>query len=107
MTSGTLVLAQALDAATLAVFYAWCRVPQMQERNPLVLGLMAVGGVQLVALVKVGAAALAARRAGRFSGYSRRWRLAVRLALSAATLSGCVGAGFNVAAILTGKGVSF
>lgn len=96
MKTGTLVLAQACDAATLCLFYWLGLAGQMQERNPVVVALMAFGGVQLVALVKVGVALLASRRAAR---NRRNWR--VSLAVGAATLSGVVGAGFNLAAILS------
>ena len=94
MKPGLLVLAQSLDAASLAVFYAIVHPMALAEQNPLILALMAVGGIQLVALAKVGAALLAAWRSRRMNGM----RLA-RLAMAAAVISGSIGAGFNLAAI--------
>ncbi len=108
MRPGLLVLAQALDAATLAVFYLLPHPAYLSEQNPLVVALLALGGVQLVILLKVGVAALVSRRARRYPSFSLRWRVALTTALVAATLSGVIGAGANTAAIvvaITGPGV--
>ncbi len=94
MKPGLLVLAQGIDAASLAVFYALAHPAALHEQNPLVLALMATGGIQLVILAKVGAALLAAWRSGRLGGM----RIA-RFAMAAAVVSGSIGAGFNLAAI--------
>lgn len=94
MKPGLLVLAQSLDAASLAVFYAIAHPSALAEQNPVILVLMTLGGIQLVALAKVGAALVAAWRSRHLSGM----RLA-RLAMAAAVISGSIGAGFNLAAI--------
>ncbi len=101
MTPRLLVLAEALDAATMAAFY-WIVGPseQLAERNPLVLAIMAVGGVQLVGLAKVGLAVVAERRWPRITH-----TLALRSALVLAVLSGIVGAGANIASLLWSLGV--
>ncbi len=99
MKPGLLVLAQGLDAASLAVFYLLAHPAGLAEQNPLVLALMATGGIQLVILAKVGAAVLAAWRSQRMG----RMRIA-RLAMAAAVVSGSIGAGFNLAAILVARG---
>lgn len=87
-------MAQGMDAASLAVFYSLAHPVGLTEQNPLVLALMAAGGVQLVIMAKVGTALVAAWRSRRLTGT----RLA-RLAMAAATISGSIGAGFNLAAI--------
>ena len=94
MKPGLLILAQGLDAATLAIFYLIAHPAGLSEQNPLVLALMATGGIQLVIFAKVGAALLAAWRSRRMG----KIRLA-RYAMAAAVISGSIGAGFNVAAI--------
>jgi hypothetical protein len=96
-----LVLAQGADALTLAAFYVFVAGSSpAREQNPLVLGLMAAGGVQLVLLAKVGAALLVGWRADRTP---RATRLRV-VAMSVATASGICGAGFNLAAIVRPTG---
>jgi hypothetical protein len=101
-----LVFAQGVDALTFAAFYVLVGPSLHAERNPIVLLLMALGGIQLVALVKVGLAALVARRMRRPTVPSphRIVRLAypvVSLVLvSLAVASGIVGAGFNTAALV-------
>ena len=99
MKPGLLLLAQGLDAASLAVFYGIAHPAALGEQNPLVLALMAAGGVQLVILVKVGASLLAAWRSRHMAGL----RIA-RLAMAAAVVSGSIGAGFNLAAIVVARG---
>ena len=48
-----LLLAQSLDAATFAAFYVLIGAGVHAERNPLLIGLMAFGGIQAVVLLKV------------------------------------------------------
>jgi hypothetical protein len=98
MKPGLLVLAQALDAASLAVFYGLVHPTALAEQNPLVLALMAAGGIQLVILAKVGAALFAAWRSRHLAAV----RVA-RFVMAAAVVSGSIGAGFNVAAIVLAK----
>jgi hypothetical protein len=101
-----LIFAQAMDALTFVAFYTVVGPAVHGERNPLILGLMALGGVQLVALVKVGLAALIAGRM-RLPTRPSRFRV-VRVAypglsvllVSLAVASGIVGAGFNTAALV-------
>lgn len=109
-----LVLAQGADALTFALFYALGgpALTSQAERNPLVLAMLALGGYQLVALVKIGLAAWVGRRRrvprpSRFAAvrllHERHPQLqprALRFAMGAATLSGAVGAGFNLAALV-------
>ena len=97
-----LVFAQSMDAATFAAFYLFAANSGAAERNPLVLALMAAGGVELVVFVKVAVAAFVARRSTRTAGLSSRYLALRRVALGAATASGVIGAGFNLAAILHG-----
>ena len=87
-------MAQAIDAASLAVFYALAHPVGLGEQNPIILALLTLGGIQLVIIAKVGAALVTAWRSHRMG----RLRIA-RLAMAAAVLSGAIGAGFNVAAI--------
>lgn len=98
MKPGLLVLAQGLDAASLAVFYALAHPAVLQEANPLVLALMATGGIQLVIIAKVGAALVAAWRSRNIDAM----RIA-RFAMAAAVVSGSIGAGFNLAAIVVSR----
>ncbi len=101
-----LVFAQGMDALTFVAFYVLVGPSIHAERNPVVLLLMALGGIQLVALVKVGLAALIARRMRRPTRPSshRFVRVAYPVAslvlVSLAVASGIVGAGFNTAALL-------
>lgn len=102
-----LIFAQSMDALTFVAFYVLVSPTIHAERNPLVLALMALGGIQLVALVKIGLAALVARQL-RSPGQPSRFR-AVRAAYPAlsavlvgvAVASGIVGAGFNTAALVS------
>lgn len=96
-----LVLAQGLDAATFLGFYLGIGAAVHAERNPLILAIMALAGLQGVAIVKVGLALLVSwRRAHRVRPIGRRYAIAETIALSTATASGIVGAGFNTAAIV-------
>ena len=104
-----LVFAQGMDALTFVAFYLLVGPAVHAERNPVVLVLMALGGIQLVALVKVGLAALIARRMQRPSRPSphRLVRVAYPAArtvlVSLAVASGIVGAGFNTAALVESR----
>ncbi len=101
-----LVFAQSMDALTFLAFYVLVGPTIHAERNPLILALMALGGIQLVALAKIGLAWLVARRM-RQPARPSRFRL-IRAAypvlsivmISLAVASGIVGAGFNTAALL-------
>lgn len=111
-----LLLAQGADAATFLAFYILARPTLHSERNGPVLALMAIGGIWLVAAVKLGVAGTVAWRATRPLGPSRvgplrRWHErhprvvsahgAFRVVgLSAATASGIAGAGFNLASLV-------
>lgn len=108
-----LLFAQTLDVVTFLVFYLFIGAGVYEERNPLILFLVALGGVHLVALVKIGVTLLVIRRAGHTPKPSRFGALrsfAVRhprffprtltIMVSAATASGIVGAGFNLGAII-------
>jgi hypothetical protein len=99
--SRRLVLAQGADALTFTAFYAFVGAASGHaERNPLILALMALGGVQLVGLAKVAVAAYLGWRADRTGPVSVRYASARTIAMSVATASGIAGAGFNLASIL-------
>jgi hypothetical protein len=101
-----LVFAQALDALTFVAFYVLVGPTIHAERNPLVLVLMSLGGIQLVALAKIGLASLVARRMRRPSRPSRfgpvraAYPVISLVMVSLAVASGIVGAGFNTAALV-------
>jgi len=101
-----LVFAQGMDALTFMAFYLLVGPSLHAERNPVVLLLMALGGIQLVALVKVGLAAIIAhrmRQPTRPSAYRLvrvAYPIASLLLVSLAVASGIVGAGFNTAALV-------
>ena len=96
-----LVFAQSADAISFAVFYLFIGAGVHAEQNPLVLGLMALGGIQLVAFVKIGVAAIVAHRHDRQDRVlSVRYLRTRTVMMSIATASGIVGAGFNSAAII-------
>jgi hypothetical protein len=93
--SHRLVAAQTADALTFAAFYLFIGAGMMSEQNPLVLAIMAVGGIAGVVAVKVGLAATVVWLYER----NRRRRLLLAL-MTVATLSGVIGAGTNIASIL-------
>lgn len=101
-----LLFAQGMDALTFAAFYLIVGPTIHAERNPVVLMLMALGGIQLVALAKIGLAALIARRIQRPTHPSRYravravYPIASLVLISLAVASGIVGAGFNTAALV-------
>lgn len=95
-----LIAAQFLDAATFLWFYAFIGVGVHAERNPLILGLMAVGGIQMVVLVKIAIAAVVGWRADHSGPVSPRYLRLRTIAFSVATASGIVGASMNIASIV-------
>ncbi len=96
-----LLLAQGADVATFLAFYLAIGPSIHEERNPLILLLMAMGGLAAVAAFKLGVTLLVVWRSRRAVEIRRRWYGPLRTVLtSAATASGVAGAGFNLAAIL-------
>ena len=96
-----LFLAQGADVATFLCFYLLVGPSVHAERNPLILALMALGGLAAVGLFKMVITLIVIYRYGRTSGIKHRWYLPLRtVAISAATASGIVGAGFNLGAII-------
>ena len=106
-----LIFAQSLDAATFAFFYIYIGASVHAERNPLILLLMAVGGIWAVAGAKIALAGWVAYRSKKEQKPSRfafvramnRYLPANKLlviGISVATAAGIVGAGFNTASIL-------
>lgn len=99
--AGRLLLAQGADVLTFLAFYLVVGPSIHQERNPLILLLMAMGGLAAVAVFKMAVTLLVVRRSGRRLVITNRWYLPLRTILtSAATASGIVGAGFNAAAVI-------
>lgn len=94
-----LLFAQFMDVATLAIFIFGIGASIHSERNPLVIGLLAIGGVWAVLLVKVGVPVIVTLR---YKG--REWKPVtykiVIVVMAAVTASGIVGAGFNIASII-------
>lgn len=113
-----LIAAQGLDAATLIAFYLLVGPGVHAERNPLVLAIMAIGGIWAIGVVKVGLACWVSYLNGRAMKPSRFALVRIfherhpeyvnrldqfRLILaSVAVASGIVGAGFNSAALIDG-----
>jgi hypothetical protein len=96
-----LFLAQAADVATFLCFYLFVGSSVQAERNPLILGLMALGGLAAVGLFKMAITLIVIYRYRRQVQIEHRWYPALRtIAISAATASGIVGAGFNLGAII-------
>ena len=94
-----LVIAQSLDWLTFSAFVVLVPVSVHAERNPLIAGAYALGGVAAVGLLKVGLALVAARR--RPSRPVAGWYMPLRtVLLSCAAASGIVGAGFNSASLI-------
>lgn len=102
-----LIFTQSMDALTFVAFYVLVGPGVYAERNPLVVALMALGGIQLVAMVKVGLAALVARqlrtpaRPSRFRIVRAAYPTLSLLLVGVAVASGIVGAGFNTAALVS------
>lgn len=108
-SSFRLVAAQTADAATFLAFYVFIGAGVHAERNPLILGLMALGGIQMVAFTKVGVSLYLAWRREHPAVKPRWWSKPITsrrfiwvetVIVSAATASGIVGAGMNTAAIV-------
>lgn len=111
-----LLLAQSADVLTFLTFYLVIGAAIHSERNVILLLLMAIGGIWAVAAIKLGITALVCWRASKPLGHSRfgvirrfherhprvvAFHLRFRVVLiSAATASGIVGAGFNLASII-------
>ncbi len=97
-----LFLAQGADVATFLCFYLLVGPSVHAERNPLILALMALGGLAAVGLFKLVITLIVIYRYHRASPFHHRWFLPLRtIAISAATASGIVGAGFNLGAIIS------
>jgi hypothetical protein len=98
-----LFLAQSADVATFLGFYLLVGPSVHAERNPLILGLMALGGLAAVGLFKMLITLIVIYRYRRTTATIRhRWFVPMRtIAISAATASGIVGAGFNLGAIIS------
>ena len=86
-----LFLGQAADAITFVWFYVFVGASVHAERNPLILGLMALGGLAAVGLFKMGVTLIVIyryRRAGA-RPIRHRWFVPLRtITISAATASG-------------------
>ena len=99
-----LFLAQVADVATFLGFYLLVGPSVHAERNPLILGLMALGGLAAVGVFKMAVTLIVIYRYGRATPVKHGWFLPVRtIAISAATASGIVGAGFNLSAIISAR----
>jgi hypothetical protein len=97
-----MAIAQVIDAATFILFIAFFATGSIHaERNPLILVLVSLGGVQLVGIVKVGLALIVRHRALVPRELSKRYQVMRLTMLSLATASGIVGAGFNIASIVS------
>ena len=104
-----LFLGQAADAITFVWFYVFVGSSVHAEQNPLILALMALGGLAAVGVFKMGVTLIVIaryRRAGA-NPIRHRWFVPLRtIAISAATASGIVGAGFNIGAIVGSRWMS-
>jgi hypothetical protein len=104
-----LFLAQGADVATFLGFYLLVGPSVHAERNPVILGLMALGGLAAVGVFKMGITLVVIYRYRRPSAnvVRHRWFVPLRtIAISAATASGIVGAGFNLGAIVGARFIS-
>jgi len=104
-----LLLGQAADAITFVWFYVFVGSSVHAERNPVILGLMALGGLAAVGVFKMGVTLLVIYRYHRAGAnpVRHRWFVPLRtIAISAATASGIVGAGFNLGAIVGARFIS-
>jgi hypothetical protein len=96
-----LFLAQGADVATFLCFYLLVGPSVHAERNPLILGLMALGGLAAVGVFKMAVTLIVIYRYGHAAPVKHQWFVPLRtIAISAATASGIVGAGFNLSAII-------
>ena len=98
-----LFLAQGADVATFLGFYLLVGPSVHAEKNPLILALMALGGLAAVGVFKMLVTLIVIYRYRRATTtIHHRWFVPVRtVAISAATASGIVGAGFNLGAIIS------
>jgi len=97
-----LLLGQALDALTLLV--AWRLLERIgpvdvSERNPIALLIIGLGGVNLMAIVKVAAGSAILIRQGNYQLLAVKRRPLMRWLIPAAVCSGYLGAAFNTMAI--------
>ena len=101
-----LFLAQGADVVTFLGFYLLVGPAVQAERNPLILAMMALGGLAFVGVFKMAITLVVIYRYRRSSTAIRhRWFIPLRtVAISAATASGIVGAGFNLSAIIGALG---
>ena len=98
------VAAQVADALTFAAFASLYPAHlYYAEQNPLVLGLFAIGGIALVAAVKIGIGMFMAVLYERVRKRPRkRWNMAaITVMMSVGAAIGIVGASFNVASIIS------
>lgn len=96
-----LLLSQAADVGTFVWFYLFVGSTIHAERNPIILALMALGGLAAVGVFKLGVTMVVIYRYRRMDQIHHRWYVPMRtIAISAATASGIVGAGFNLSAII-------
>lgn len=94
------LLGQVLDAATFVLvitLYPWAIEG---EQNPLVLLSVALGGVLLIPLIKVGAAALMAWMFGWSRWRRPAWPRPIRLLLVGAVASGFLGFAANTFSLI-------
>ncbi|MEO8571059.1 MAG: hypothetical protein ABI553_05100 [Chloroflexota bacterium] len=102
-----LLLSQAADVGTFVWFYVFVGSTVHAERNPIILGLMALGGLAAVGIFKLGVTLFVIYRYRRAPQTQRPWFITARtIAISAATASGIVGAGFNLGAIIGSRWIS-
>jgi hypothetical protein len=102
-----LLLAQGLDVITVLAFYLLIGAGTHEERNPLILALMALGGLHAVALFKMGVALIVSWRYHHPTRVLSPTFIRVRtIAISVATASGIAGAGFNLGSIIHSLGGS-
>lgn len=96
-----LLLAQGADVLTFLAFYLFVGPSIHEERNPLILLLMAMGGLAAVGLVKMAITLIVIYRRHRPFVVRHGWYVPLQtIAMSAATASGIAGCGFNLAAIV-------
>lgn len=101
--SRRLVAAQFADGLTFAAFF-WLLPSHVgyAEQNPLVLAMMAIGGVWFVIAAKVGLAFGVGKLHDREARkpHRRSYMAFMTIGMSVATAMGCVGASFNIASTL-------
>lgn len=97
-----LFLAQGADVATFLCFYLVVGPSAHAEQNPIIVALMALGGLAAVGLFKMVVTLIVIYRYQHASPIRHRWFVPTRtIAISAATASGIVGAGFNLGSIIS------